>query len=310
MNRIAIADRAYRKARRLERRWAPLVARALDKQVLYFIGQVKKYGIGYARSVQLPTDQLERTLTTLNRQVTIQQANETYDELRRMAAKRATIGINDTWNKEVIEYLRQNILDKAVLPVSDYSRQLILRTIEKAITEGLTFDEIIARLQNLVDINGIRARTIVRTEITRATNYGHMLGAYDSDYQYTKTWVEVKDSRTRASHRHGPGRDSRTGAIVNGVGGETVDFEKPFSNGLMFPGDPNGKAADVINCRCVVTFRLKRDANGRAIQKPKPTQYTYEDGRPIRRNLFEILFTGFIAGTITRLINEFINEEE
>lgn len=309
MNRIAIAERAYRKARRLERRWAPLIARALNKQVLYFIGQVKKYGTGYARSIELPTEDIDRVLMALYKQVAIGQANETYDQLRRLTEKRANIGINQIWNMDIIAYLRQNLLSNAVLPISDYSKQLILKVLEKAISDGLTFEEIIDRLRNLEDVNGIRARTIVRTEITRATNYGHMLGAYDSDYEYTKTWVEVKDERTRASHRHGPGIDKRTGAIVNGVGGETVDFEKPFSNGLMFPGDPNGKGADVINCRCVVTFKLKRDANGKFIPKQKPTQYTYEDSRPIRRNLFEILFNGFVAGTISRLINEYINEE-
>lgn len=26
--------------------------------------------------------------------------------------------------------------------------------------------------------------------------------------------------------------------------------DKKFSNGLMFPGDPNGGAAEVVNCRC------------------------------------------------------------
>jgi SPP1 gp7 family putative phage head morphogenesis protein len=31
---------------------------------------------------------------------------------------------------------------------------------------------------------------------------------------------------------------------------EWKELEEPFSNGLMYPGDPKGKAAEVINCRC------------------------------------------------------------
>ena len=34
--------------------------------------------------------------------------------------------------------------------------------------------------------------------------------------------------------------------------GEQVDNEKKFSNGCMFPGDPNGQAAEVYNCRCTL----------------------------------------------------------
>lgn len=311
MNRIA--QRAYRKSKILERRWSPVVASALNKQVLYFIGQLKKYGVGYRSSVDLPTEGLQKALEAMFKSVAVGQAKETFGELKKSVLREkrnpSRLGVNEIWNADVIEYLRQNILNKAVLPISDFSRQLILRTIEQAIRDGLTFEEIILRLRILEDVNNRRARTIVRTEITRATNYGHMLGAYDSEYEYTKTWVEVKDSRTRATHRHGQGIDPRTGVMVNGVGGETVDFGKPFSNGLMFPGDPEGKAAEVVNCRCVVTFRLKRDANGNLIPKQKPTNYTYESGRPIRRFLFDVLYNGFIAGTISRLINDYLNEE-
>lgn len=311
MNRTQIAQRAYRKSKILERRYSPLIASVLNKQVLYFIGQLKKYGIGYRKAVELPTDGLEKALMNIFKQVAVGQAKETYRELKKVREKRnpSFMGVNEAWNRDVIEYLRQNIMNKAVLPISDYSRQLILQTIEKAILEGLTFQDIIDRIQNLVDVNNRRARTIVRTEVTRATNYGHMLGAYDSEYEYTKTWVEVKDSRTRATHRHGLGRDPRTGAVVNGVGGETVDFATPFSNGLMFPGDPEGGAAEVINCRCVVTFRLKRDANGNPIPKQKPTQYTYESGRPLRRFLFEILYNLFVAGSVANTINDSLNVE-
>lgn len=36
--------------------------------------------------------------------------------------------------------------------------------------------------------------------------------------------------------------------------GETVAYDEPFSNGLMFPGDPStGDAGEVANCTCVMT---------------------------------------------------------
>ena len=36
-----------------------------------------------------------------------------------------------------------------------------------------------------------------------------------------------------------------------------VDVEEKFSNGLMYPGDPNGMAKEVVNCRCALLQRAK-----------------------------------------------------
>jgi len=58
-----------------------------------------------------------------------------------------------------------------------------------------------------------------------------------------KQWDSTLDSRTRESH-----------AIVDG---EIRELDEKFSNGLMFPGDPSGGAAEVINCRCALLQRAK-----------------------------------------------------
>lgn len=34
--------------------------------------------------------------------------------------------------------------------------------------------------------------------------------------------------------------------------GETVPYHEPFSNGLMYPGDPNGPPEETVNCTCVM----------------------------------------------------------
>lgn len=53
-----------------------------------------------------------------------------------------------------------------------------------------------------------------------------------------KQWNSTLDGKTRESHQR--------------VDKEWRELDKPFSNGLMYPGDPNGKAAEVVNCRCSV----------------------------------------------------------
>lgn len=58
-----------------------------------------------------------------------------------------------------------------------------------------------------------------------------------------KQWDATLDGRTRDSHRH--------------VDGEIRELDEKFSNGLMFPGDPNGSAAEVVNCRCTSNTRAR-----------------------------------------------------
>lgn len=50
-------------------------------------------------------------------------------------------------------------------------------------------------------------------------------------------WMTQEDERVRPTH------------VKCGEQG-AVELGKPFSNGLLYPGDPNGPASEVISCRC------------------------------------------------------------
>ncbi len=97
---------------------------------------------------------------------------------------------------------------------------------------------LIRRIQSAYGgIKKSRAGLIARTEVHNATQYGTMQG-YKQGGLTIKIWVSVLDGATRDSHA--------------GVDGEERPIDRPFSNGLMFPGDPRGSAEEVINCRCVI----------------------------------------------------------
>jgi len=97
---------------------------------------------------------------------------------------------------------------------------------------------LISRIQDAYGgIKKSRAGLIARTETHNATQYGTMQG-YKQGGLTTKIWVAVLDGATRDSHA--------------AVDGEERPIDRPFSNGLMFPGDPRGDAGEVINCRCVI----------------------------------------------------------
>ena len=58
-----------------------------------------------------------------------------------------------------------------------------------------------------------------------------------------RQWESTLDGRTRDSHAR--------------VDGEIREVGEKFSNGLMFPGDPSGAAAEVIHCRCALLQRAR-----------------------------------------------------
>jgi len=86
-----------------------------------------------------------------------------------------------------------------------------------------------------------QAKRIVRTEATNAANYATEQAALNlfPGQNMTKTWKSGFDARVRDAHR--------------AANGQVVPFNGKFSVGgesLQRPGDPNGSASNVINCRC------------------------------------------------------------
>ena len=72
----------------------------------------------------------------------------------------------------------------------------------------------------------------------------------DGVQAYQKEWIASFDDRTRSSH-------SEAGAS------DPVDYNQPFMVGgsfMMYPGDPAGPAAEVVNCRCSVAPFPKQNA--------------------------------------------------
>jgi hypothetical protein len=100
-----------------------------------------------------------------------------------------------------------------------------------------------------------RAIIIARTESTRALNAGNY--AYFQQLidrseiraeQVRRNWIYTKDNRVREEHVAIPGLN-KEGVALNEA------FKTPLGP-LMFPGDPNGTAANTINCRCSVSYRI------------------------------------------------------
>lgn len=122
--------------------------------------------------------------------------------------------------------------------------------IGRALTEGVNRGEGIPKLSaRVVDVFGSsakRATLISRTEVVGSANGAAFDVASDLHYGgllLEKSWLAAHDSRVRPEHAE--------------ADGQTVAMDQPFVVGgaeLMYPGDPDGPAEAVCNCRCTSTF--------------------------------------------------------
>jgi len=99
--------------------------------------------------------------------------------------------------------------------------------------EGLPPVRIGTRLRDFyVDRSRWKAMRVARTEVVKASSFGSLEAAKQSQIVRKKTWLTSRDEDVRDEHE--------------GMDGETVGLTHVFSNGENFPGEPN--------CRCVMTF--------------------------------------------------------
>lgn len=125
-------------------------------------------------------------------------------------------------------------------------KKKITAQVSRGISTGMSFQQVAQQLAGYTNIGYNNAIRIARTEGHRIQVQSAMDACYkakDKGADVVKQWDSTLDDRTRESHQ--------------AVDGEIRELDKPFSNGLMFPGDPSGKAEEVINCRCALLQRAK-----------------------------------------------------
>lgn len=131
-----------------------------------------------------------------------------------------------------------NRADLFAKEITDTTFNKLKSQFSQAIDANETREQLVDRIKETYSgFTESRAKTIARTEVHGATEQG-TLDAYKQAGVSIKIWVAVTDGVTRESH-----------AMLDG---EEVPINGYFSNGLFMPGDPNGPAEEVINCRCQI----------------------------------------------------------
>jgi len=137
-------------------------------------------------------------------------------------------------------------LDKIALRKNAVAaRRGIRGTITQSIIKGDSIPMMSRGIKKSLRGNANNAVRIARTETTGIMGKSRlesMEHAAETGLVLRKEWVATADDRTRDSHID--------------LDGERVALDKPFSNGLMHPGDQSGDASDVCNCRCTMVTEI------------------------------------------------------
>lgn len=117
--------------------------------------------------------------------------------------------------------------------------------VTQGILQGESMPNIAKRFSNVMGMDKVSAIRNARTTVTSAQNKGRMdmmRHARSKGVIVQKGWSAARDNRVRHSHEM--------------LDGEFVDEDEPFSNGLMYPGDPSGEPEEVYNCRCSLIYKV------------------------------------------------------
>lgn len=137
------------------------------------------------------------------------------------------------------DLLPQAAFDKA--KDSAWNSRHVTSAVTRAVLQGQTAPQLAASIADIAAMDRRAAMKAARTAITSAHSLGKLKGyerAAGMGIDVEKQWLAALDSRTRGSHRH--------------MDGEVVKLDAEFSNMLKYPGDPDGPASEVYNCRCTL----------------------------------------------------------
>lgn len=140
--------------------------------------------------------------------------------------------------------------------------------IADGLNEGQSIPQIAARVDEALTVANNptwanRGTVVARTEATGAVNFGEMTAAFaraaEEGRAYVKRWLATDDNRTRHWHDE--------------ADNQVVPLGEPFGVGpdaMMYPGDPAGSAANVIQCRCTALYELADEQPTSLIDRQNP----------------------------------------
>lgn len=144
----------------------------------------------------------------------------------------------------------------------------IVRRLQNQFMQGIMLGEsqqkLIRRIKAVTGQSTSQAKRVAQTERNRVQSQARNQAIHEAAEMglgMQKQWL-ARRVRTRDLHA-----DSDL---------EIVAHDEKFNNGLQFPGDPNGKAANVINCFCQIKPMVKTSSKASAASREKWEKMDFE----------------------------------
>lgn len=247
-----------------EQYWQPKIYKALQSNMQAFADYLLNHGVRDATAMIdgiVKMEPIMKVLQGLYVQVGVKLGRAILQDIKRDTQKLRTIGINEQLTKDILKYFELNLLNKSVIPITNTQKQHILQVLAKGTAEGWGVEKMAKEITGS-PYTRRHARVVVRTETVRAANAGGYLAAQRSEFELDHEWISAHDDRVR--------RPPKSQFDHWDMDGQVVPGGRPFFSGgeeLWFPGDPNGSAGNIIQCRCSEAYIPRRDANGRLIRR-------------------------------------------
>ena len=162
-------------------------------------------------------------------------------------------------NQAAVTYQQQ--ATNRLVGVGQTTWEMVRKQTVQAVKDGLTHDQLSAKVRDVTEFSKHRADTIARTEVNSAFINGDMAGAEAlGDYgPAEKVWKATPGPRTRPSH--------------SAADDQCVPFDQPFEVGgiaMTSPHAAGAPASEVVNCRCYVAFLYPGDTRPDGTVVPEP----------------------------------------
>jgi SPP1 gp7 family putative phage head morphogenesis protein len=153
----------------------------------------------------------------------------------------AEVGIGISFNltdPEAVYFLTNKLMNirGVIFTVKEQIRKVVIEGYQT----GASVSDVADSIRNIFDVAKSRAKTIARTEMIGAANEGRYIAIERSGFR-EKEWFTAMDERVRPQHRAMHGKTIKTGTM----------WLMPDGSSLRHPGDSDGPAHQVIQCRCI-----------------------------------------------------------
>jgi hypothetical protein len=222
-----------------ERRIASAISRSI-RQAAKAVARGETIGIESAVNASGPV--IEKAIAGLYLQAFRTMGERAFSAIARGAK---AMPRNEAFEVALARYIARFTAEK-VTRVLATTKERIAERVKQGMEMGLSVDDLGDWVSQIAQIEGVyRGRLIARTETHSAANAGSIAAAESTGVAMKKVWISAEDDRTREDHIE--------------ADGQAVGMQDSFTIGgweLAYPGDPNGPAEQIINCRCTVGYEV------------------------------------------------------